>query len=159
MCLPAIGLIGAAVSAVGAIAQANAQSAQAKYNASVERINAQSARYKGMTDQEAIDRKYGKIQGEAISHAGAAGVDPTYGSPAMVIFGEGGFGEATDKNAAYINAETQAVGHENKAQQYDFEAKNAKKAGMFGATSTFLGGLGNAMKGGGIGSPLSLNGS
>jgi hypothetical protein len=157
MCLPLIGLVGAAVSAAGAIASANAQAAQSQYNASVERINAQTARYKGMTDQESIGRKYGKVEGEATSHAGAAGVDPTYGSPALVIFGEGGFGKSMDQSAAYINAESQAVAHENKAKQYDFEAKNAKTAGMFGAASSFLGGLGNVVKGGGIGSTLMVN--
>lgn len=141
------------------MASASAQASQAKYNSAVERINAQTSRYKGQTEQESLDRKYQKIAGEATSHAGAAGVDPTFGSPALVIFGEGGFGEAMDKNAAYINAESQAVAHENKARQYDFEAKNAKTAGMFGAASSFLGGLGNAVKGaGGIGSTLQVNG-
>lgn len=157
MCLPLIGLVGAAVSAAGAMASASAQAQQAKYNAAVERINAQTSRYKGLTEQEGIDRKYQKVAGEATSHAGAAGIDPTYGSAALVIFGEGGFGNAMDKNASYINAESQAVAHENKAKQYDFEAKNAKTAGMFGAASSFLGGLGNAVKGGGLGSTLMVN--
>lgn len=158
MCIPLIGLVGAAVSAAGAMAQASAQSAQAKYNAQVERINAQSSRYKGLTDQEAIARKYDRQQGDALGTAGAAGIDPAFGSAALVIFGESAFGRSMDENAAYINAETQAVGHENKAKQYDFEAKNAKTAGAFGAASSFLSGLGGAMKGmGGIGTPLQIN--
>ncbi len=158
MCLPLIGLIGAAVSAVGAVAQASAQAQQAKYNAEVERINAQQARYKGAADQEAISHKYGKTQGEALSQAGASGIDPTFGSAALVIFGENAFGKSMDQNAAYINAETTAVAHENKARELDFQAKNARTAGMFGAASSFLSGLGGAVKSaGGVGSSLQVN--
>lgn len=156
MCLPAIGLIGAAVSAAGAVAQAGAQASAAQANAQTERINARQARFEGHKEQEQIANKYERLQGEAIASAGKAGIDPSYGSAALVIFGEGGKNESLDKNTAYINAESQAVALENKAKQYDAEAKAAKLQGAFGAASSFLGGIGGAVKGGG-GNSLLIN--
>lgn len=157
MCAPmAIGLVGAAVSAAGAMAQASSQAQTANYNAAVEKINARQKRWEGHREQERIADKYGKIQGEGIAAASKGGIDPGYGSAALVIFGEGGKNESLDKNASYINAESQATAHENKAKQYEQEAKAAKTAGMFGAASSFLSGLGGAMKSGG-GSSLMIN--
>lgn len=150
MCAPmAIGLIGAAVSAAGSIAQANAQASAAEHNAQVERINARSRRWEGMREQEQISDKYSKIEGEGIAAAGKSGVDAGFGSAALTIFGEGGFSKSMDMNTSYINAESKAVAHENKAQQHDQEAKAARQAGMFGAASSLISGLGGAAKGGG----------
>lgn len=159
MCIPAIGLIGAAVSAAGSIASASAQSSAANYNAQVERINARQRRFEGAREQEQISDKYMKLEGEGIANAAKSGIDPGYGSAALVIFGDNAMNKSLDMNTAYINAESQAVAHENKAKQYDQEAKAAKTAGMFGAASSFLSGLGGAAKGGGgFGSQLMING-
>lgn len=154
----ALGLIGAAVSAAGSMAQASSQAQTSNYNAAVEKINARQKRFEGHREQEQISRKYDRVEGEAIANASKAGVDPGYGSAALTIFGEGGLNESLDRNAAYITAESEAVAHENKARQYEAEAKAAKTAGMFGAASSFLGGLGGAVKGGGGGSSLMING-
>lgn len=159
MCLPAIGLIGAAVSAAGAVAQASAQAQAANYNAAVEKINARQKRFEGAREQERVSDKYAKVEGEGIANASKAGIDPNYGSAALVIFGDNAFNKSLDMNTAYINAESEAVAHENKAKQYEAEAKAAKTAGMFGAASSFLSGLGGAAKsGGGFGSTLMING-
>lgn len=159
MCFPmALGLVGAAVSAAGSIAQANAQASAANYNAAVEKINARQKRWEGAKEQENIASKYRKVEAEGIANAAKGGIDPNFGSAALVIFGEGGENVAKDKNAAYINAESAAVAYENKAKQHEAEAKAAKQAGMFGAASSFLSGLGGAAKsGGGFGMPLMIN--
>lgn len=148
MCGPAIGLIGAAVSAVGSIAQGNAQASAAQYNSQVERINARQKRFEGHKEQEQIANKYDRVEGQGIAAASKGGIDPGYGSAALVIFGENAFNESLDKNTAYINAESAAVAHENKAKQYDAEASAAKKSGMIGAASSFLSGLGGVAKSG-----------
>lgn len=158
MCVMALGLVGAAVSAAGAMAQASAQAQAANYNAAVEKINARQKRFEGHREQEQIKSKYDRVRGQAITTASKGGVDPGYGSAALVIFGEGAKNESLDKNAAYINAESQAVAHENKARQHEAEAKSAKTAGMFGAASSFLSGLGGAVKSGGGGSSFMING-
>ncbi len=147
MCAPAaIGLIGAAVSAAGSIASANAQAGAANYNAQVEKINARQRRFEGHREQEQIADKYARVQGEGIAAASKGGIDPGYGSAALVIFGDNAKNESLDKNTAYVNAESAAVAHENKAKQHEAEAKAAKQAGMFGAASSFLSGLGGAAK-------------
>ena len=163
MCGPALGLVGAAVSAVGSIASANAQASgsesqakMAEYNAQVERINARSQRQKGFAEQEQIAAKYEKLEGQGIAAAAKGGVDPGYGSAALTIFGANNENKYGDMETAFVNAEGQAVAHENKAKQYDFEAEQRrqeasaqKKGGMISAGSSFLNGLAGAVKGGG----------
>ncbi len=156
MCAPmALGLVGAAVSAAGAMAQANSQAAAAEYNATVAKINARSERQKGGADQERIGAKYDKVEGQAIAAAAKGGLDPNYGSAALTIFGEGFEDREKDKANAYVNAEGAAVGNENKARDYEAQAKAHRQAGMFGAASSFLGGISGAVK---SSSSLSING-
>jgi hypothetical protein len=157
MCIPtlAIGLLGSAVSAAGAMASANSQANAAEYNAQVERINARSNRQKGGRQQEDIDNKYDKVEGQGIAAASKGGVDSGFGSAALTIFGEGFENRERDKGAAYVNAEGAATANENKAKDYDAQAKSHRQAGMFSAAGSFLSGLGGAVK---QSSALSING-
>ena len=157
MCAPmmAIGLLGSAVSAAGAMASANAQANAAEYNATVAKINARSERQKGGAQQEQIDNKYDRIEGQGIASAAKGGVDPGFGSAALTIFGEGLENRERDKGNAYVNAEGAAIANENKAKDYEQQAKAHRQAGMFSAAGSFLSGLGGAVK---QSSALSLNG-
>jgi hypothetical protein len=150
MCGPALGLIGAGVSAIGSLAAAEGQASQAEYNAQVARINARSDRQKGYVQQERLDDKYDKLRGQGITAASKGGVDSGYGSAALIIFGENEATRSADKNTAYVNAEGAAIANENKARDLEAQAGNQRTAGMFGATTSFLNGLGGAMKGGGL---------
>lgn len=152
MCAPALGAVGAlagvagsAVSAMGQKQQAEAQANSMAHNASVARINARSERQKGYVEQEDIGAKADKARGEGIAAAGASGVDPYYGSAALVIFGEGKYAETIDKDRAFVNAEGAAVNQENKARDLDAQAAATRKAGKMAAMGTFLGGLGGAI--------------
>jgi hypothetical protein len=147
----AMGLLGAAASAAGSMASASSQAQTHNYNAAVEKINARHKRQEGHREQEMISRKYDTVEGQQIASASKAGVDVGYGSAALTIFGEGATNRSLDRNAAYITAESQAVAHENKAKQEEAQAKAAKTEGMIGAASSFLSGMGGAMKGGGGG--------
>lgn len=157
MCAPAIGLVGAVVSAAGAMAQANAQANMDRHNAVVEKINARSRRWEGQQKQERIGAEAARRQGTAIALAGKGGVDPGYGSAALVIFREGREAEFADKSNAYLTAESAAIGHENKAKAFEMSAENHRKAGMISAASSFLSGLGGAVKGGGGSNALMIN--
>lgn len=165
MCAPAIGLVtglaSAAVGAIGAQQQANAQAEaeeqQAKmdeYNAKVAKINARSNRWEGYQKQEQIGAEADRRQGAAIAAASKGGVDPGYGSAALVIFGEGGQAESADKSNMYLQAESGAIGEENKAKSYEYSAAghraaadNHRKAGQIAAAGSFLSGIGGAAKG------------
>lgn len=159
MCGPAIGLVGAAVSAVGAIAAGNAQAAQAEHNAKIEKINARSRRWEGQKEREQLIEKYEAITGEQRAGFAASGVDPSFGS-ALDVFSDTQQAAGHDQNVSYVNAETKATAHENKAKEYEFEAKQARQAGAINAASSFLGGLGGAVKGmggsGGAGMPMMI---
>ena len=157
------GLVGSAVSAAGAISQSKAQANQDEYDAKVAKINARQNREVSYAKQEDIGAKYDKQKSEGIALAGAGGVDPNYGSAALVIFGENAFAESVDKGRQYVEGESQAVANENKAKAYEASAAAHRQAGKIAAASSFLGGLGGLAKGvsgggGGGGGGLFLNG-
>jgi len=154
MCLPALGVIGAvaslagsAVSAMGASQQADAQANQMEYNATVAKINARSERQKGYVEQEKIIDKYERQMSTAQAAAGASGVDPYFGSAALVIFGENAENRALDRNNAYVSAEGAAVAHENKARDLEAQAAATRKGGKMAAAGTFLSGIAGAVGG------------
>jgi hypothetical protein len=148
MCAPALGMVGAAVSAIGSIASANAAASNAEYNARVEKINARSRRQEGLSESERIAGKYDRVAGEQQTGYGKAGVDPFFGS-ALSVFGETTESRNRDQSANYTKAESAATAHENKARQYEYEAKSQRKAGMIGAATSLIGGLGGGQKAGG----------
>jgi hypothetical protein len=110
MCLMAIGLVagiaGSAVSAMGAMQQADAQAKSMEYNATVAKINARTERQKGAAEQEKIGIKYDRAEGTGIANAAKGGVDPTYGSAALTIFGTNWQDRQMDQGTAYVNAES-----------------------------------------------------
>ena len=144
----ALGLIGAGVSAMGQMSAANAAANNAEYSATVEKINARSRRFEGLTESERVAEKYEDLQGQQTAGYAAGGVDTTYGS-SLAVFMDTAQAREQDQATNYINAENAAVSHENKAKQYEYEAKSQRQAGKIGAASSFLSGLGGAVKGGG----------
>jgi hypothetical protein len=157
MCAPmaAIGLIGSVVSAAGSMAQANAAAAANEYSSTVEKINARSRRQEGLQESERIAEKYDDLKGKQRAGYAKSGIDPFYGS-ALAIFTDTEEARGTDQSTNYINAESKAVAHENKAKQYEYEAKAQRRAGAIGAASSFLSGLGGVAKKGGFGQPLKI---
>lgn len=157
-----IGLAGAAVSAAGQKSAAESEAQAAEYNAKVEKINARARRQQGYSEQEKIGMKYDKLEGQGIAAAAKGGVDPGYGSAALTIFGENQFAKGSDQSAAYVNAESAATAHENKAKDYEHQASARRQAGKWGAASSFLSGLGGVVKafgsvgGGGAGTAMSI---
>jgi hypothetical protein len=147
MCAPMIGLLGAAVSAAGSMAAANAQAANHEYNAKVEEIAARQRRIEGFKQSEVISDEFDRLQGRQQAATAAAGIDPFSGSAADVF--EETLGERErERNVNYINAESKAVQHENRANQEKFQAKSVRQQGQISAASSLLGGLSGLVKGG-----------
>jgi hypothetical protein len=146
------GIAGSVISAAGAASSANAQADQMAYNATVARINARSERQKGYTEQEKLGQRYDRLQSEQIVAASKGGIDNTYGSAALLIFGETPEKEYQDKSTAYQNAESAAIGNENKAKDLDAQAAATRKAGKISAASSLIGGVA------GLGKSLMING-
>lgn len=164
MCIPVLGavagIVGSVVSGVGAAASANAQAEKDTYNAKVAKINARSERQQSYAKMEDIGRKYDIQRGQSIALASKGGVDPSYGSAALVIFGGNAFAESVDKGRQYVAGESAAVAQENKARELEYSAQQNRKAGQIAAASSFLSGLGGAVKGfagSGSSSPFLIN--
>jgi hypothetical protein len=164
MCAPAIGAIagiaGSIVSGIGAAQQADAQAKQDEYNAKVARINARSTRQAGYSEQEEQGRKYKQEIASNTAALAKNGVDPSFGS-AMKIFEELTLiSDVGEKAKIYHKAEGEAVAYENKATAYEASAAAHRQAGKIAMASSFLGGLGGAVKGfggGGGGGSLMIN--
>lgn len=149
-----IGLIGAAVSAVGSIAAGQAAKQEADYNAQVAEINARTARQQGIHEADQIEDKYQKLRGQQRVAAAKSGLDPAVGSPALVINQETARNENLDMMTQIWNRETEAVGDENRATAFRIKGKNAQQAAAFGAAGSFLSGLNKANSG--VGNPISI---
>ena len=153
------GLAGSAVSAMGQMQQSKAQAQKEEYEAKVAKINARSERQMSYAKQEDIARKSKKEQGQGIALASKANIDPSFGSAALVIFGENAFAKSMDTNRQFIEGESKAVAYENKAKALEHSAANHRQAGKIAAAGTFLSGLGGAAKGmgGGGGGGMMIN--
>ena len=146
------------MSAIGAKQQAEAQAQQDEYAAKVEKINARSRRWEGMKEQESIGDKYDRAQGQQIAAAAKGGVDPNFGSAALLIFGENHQDRLQDQDNTYLRAESAAMAHENKATAYEKSAENHRKAGKIAAAGSFLSGIAGAAGGlGKMGGALKIN--
>jgi hypothetical protein len=152
------GLAGSAVSAMGAMQQADAQAKQLEHNAQVAKINARQNRMQGAAEQEKLGIKYDRAEATGIVNAAKGGVDPSYGSAALTIFGSNWADRQMDQGTAYTNAESAAVGNENKAKDLEAQAASTRKAGKIAAAGSFLSGIAGAAKGfSGGGSSLMIN--
>lgn len=98
-----------------------------------------------MKDQEQIGVKYDKLEGQQIATAAKGGVDPGFGSAALLIFGETHENMRRDQDASFLKHESAAIGHENKATAYEESAKAHRKAGKIAAAGSFLSGLSGAV--------------
>lgn len=153
------GIAGSAISAMGAAQQADAQAKSLEYNATVAKINARQNRMQGAVEQEKIGIKYDRAEGTGIANAAKGGVDPTYGSAALTIFGSNWQDRQMDQGTAYTNAESAAVGNENKAKDLEAQAAATRKAGKIAAAGSFLSGIAGATSSfaKGAGSSLMIN--
>lgn len=135
-----LGLIGAAVSAIGTIASSQAQAAQAEYNAKVADINAQTARQAAAANAEKKTAEYDTLRGRQRGTLGAAGVRLA-GSPDLVINQDTYSDQYLDTANIIWQGETQATGYENKATDLRQQAKGYKTGGAIGAVGSLVGGF------------------
>lgn len=144
------GIAGSVVSAMGAAQQADAQAAQMEYNAKVARINARSSRFEGQAAREQAQPKQDAVRGQLTAAAGKNNVDPFFGS-ALSIFGDNEQKYLMDQENRYLQAESKAVGDENKARDLEAQAAAVRSSKGTLVASSILSGIGGAagsLKGG-----------
>lgn len=147
-------LAGAAVSAVGSIAQGAAAASEAKYQAQVARNNAiiarQNAEYTieaGTREEEAYRMKGSLIRAAIKARFATSGADVNTGSAIEVQRGAAMIQELdalTIRNNTMRearNQEVEAMNFEAQAGLSELQGKNAMTAGLIGAASSVIGGV------------------
>jgi hypothetical protein len=145
--LPAIfsaisGVVGTAVSAFGAVQAGNAQNDAAQYSAKVADNNATAERERASYDAGLIKDERRRIVGSQRAAMAANGLEISTGSPVAVLGDTTGQSEM-DVLARLYGGESAATAYGNDATRMRIEGKAAKQAGMLGAGSTLLTGMGN----------------
>jgi hypothetical protein len=148
----ALTLVGAVVSAAGAISQGNAQAAAANYNAKVAERNKVATLEQTYTEVENQRSKNRKMIGEMRSAYGANGLEMA-GTPLDVISDTVAEQEYDVQKQKYVGR-MKAMGFSEQAALSRMEAKSAKKAGYIGAASSLIGGLSDAVQGSPAGSSM-----
>lgn len=140
-----IGLIGAAASAAGGIAQAQAQKKQANFQANVARQQAESERL-ASAEQE---RDYRKAQSSRLAQIraslGASGTDTSTGTPLLAL---ADFEGETERNALRIRSggEIRSRRLEELGGFYGAAGRNAERAGYARAGSSLLSGFSGSFR-------------
>jgi hypothetical protein len=159
--LPFIMIAGAAISAVGAVRQAQAASAASDYNAKLAEQNAEVATAQGNAAAEAQARDAQRRIGAAVATYGASGVQVDTGSPTDVL-ADSARNASLDNLTIKYNAKLRALGLQAQAGLDRANAANSEQAGYLNATSQLLSGAakaGGAFGGGGTGTPATGAGS
>lgn len=140
----AVGLIGTAVSTIGAIQQGNAAAAAAKFNAKLAKRDAQIAQQNAALEAEQIEERNRRIQGTARANIAASGIT-VQGSPLDVLEESAAQGEQ-DRLNALIFGQNNAQASFLDAQREKMAAKNARRTGFFNAAGTVASGIGSVLR-------------
>jgi hypothetical protein len=124
-----VSLMGTGMSAFGQYQQGQAQAAASEYNAA-------ATEEKGKYEESQARDRLRRLLGTQRALYAKAGVDITSGSPLLVMADTAAQGEQEALNIRR--------GYQTEAGIDRFYGKQYKKAGMIGAGSTFLSGLGKA---------------
>lgn len=141
----AVAIAGAGVSAYSSIQSGKAAEESGKYNAAVERNNAKMAQDRANYEADRLRKRNMLIRGKQRAAFAKSGVEIS-GSADDVIFDTELEG-ALDIQAAKYAGRAAATAHAARARLDLFEGANAKRAGMFNAGATILGGLSDAAVG------------
>ena len=133
-------LIGTGVQAIGQIKAGNEQATALSTNAQIQQENATIATGQAQ-GQAAIQKQNTEIiEGNVAAGYGAAGIDPTEGSPLDVMAGQAANGELQRQLALYTGS-VGATSATNQANILTYEAGAAQRAGTTGAAGTILSGI------------------
>jgi len=161
MCTLAMALagVGSTVSAMGAIQQGQAASAQAEYSAKVARQNAELERRKaddaserGRIESEKMKEKGRQFSGAQKASLASQGTRMDTGSPLAMQVDTAGIVAADDatlryntmlERSGFLNNASQA---ETRARGSEFESSLAKQASFYNAGSTLLTGASSLAK-------------
>lgn len=135
-------LAGAAVSAYGAVQQANAQKTAAQFNASLNERNAVVATQQADAEAARIQRESGRVQGRMAAGFGASGL--TLEGSALDALGDSAAMAQLDIETVKYRGRLQAMGYHDSATLDRISGKTAEEQGYLRAASEVLTGVGRA---------------
>jgi hypothetical protein len=141
--LAAAAIVGAAVSAYGAVKQGQYAKASADYNAEISARDALAAKQKAEYDADTSALKFKQLLGKQRALYAKAGVDITEGSPLLMMSFQAEQAER-DKQAILYGGKTQSQSDLDRANLFRMSGANSQTAGYISGGSTFLSGLANA---------------
>ena len=136
-------LAGAAVAAVGAVSQANAQKAAHSYNAKLAERDAMVATEQAHSDSLLLARKASQDQGSLIAGYGASGVATDEGSP-MDVLRMSVANAKLDEGTMLYKGRLKATGYYDSATLERMGGTVAQEQGYLNASSYLLSGVGRA---------------
>jgi hypothetical protein len=140
--IPFIMLAGAAVSAYGAVSQANAQKQAATFNAALNERNALVATQQSTAEAERIRRSASRVQGSMVAGLGASGL--TLEGSALDALGDSAAQAQLDIETVKYRGKLQAMGYHSNAQLDQMQGDVAQEQGYYRAASEVLTGVGRA---------------
>jgi hypothetical protein len=140
--VPVVAVVGAAVSAYGAIKQGQAASAAAEYNAKVSQESAKIALSEADLQAQQIDRTTRQRLGALRANAGASG--GTGAGSALDVIGDVAEQSSLEKQYALYQGELKARGFTNTANVELAQGADARSASIYAASSRLLEGGTNA---------------
>ena len=140
--IPALMLSGAAISAVGAISQANAQKAASSYNATLRERDATIATNQAGQDAQQVRWAAQRAQGSLVAGTGASGITQE-GSPLDVLAMSASQAKLDEETVLY-KGKLKASGYMSDAALSRAQGKVAMQQGELGAASYLIGGAGQA---------------
>lgn len=140
--IPILMIAGAALSAYGAIQQANAQKQAAQFNAKLNERNATIALDQAGADALRVRRNAAQIQGSAVAGYGASGVG-LEGSP-LDVLGASAEQASLDESTVRYKGTLKAMGYHSNADLEQFAGKTAEQQGYLNSASALLTGVGRA---------------
>ena len=135
-------IISAITTAASSVVGGVAAKQQADYNAKVAEINAATARQQGQAEADRIEDQYERQRATQRVAALKSGVDPGYGSAALIIDQETERNSWLDQMTTVWNRETEAVGYQNKAKAFKAEGKSKMIGGIMSGAGSLIGGMG-----------------
>lgn len=136
--------VGTGLSAYGMYRQGESAKAAAGFNEDVAAANAEAARSKAAYEEEVQREKLKRMMGRTRALYAKAGVNLDEGSPLLSLMQQTEEAER-DAQAIRYNGDVAATQALNQGRLAAFQGNQAYQAGMIGAGSTFLTGMGKAM--------------
>lgn len=139
--LPAIaaigGLVGAGVSAVGALKQGEAEQNAANYNAQIAEQSASTIRENAVLNEYRARKVMEANTGTQIGAYSRAGVSTTTGSP-LDVYADDIANAELEMSINKYNSDIEAQNAQSQAKMLRYQGEQAKKLSYYKATSTLL---------------------